>query len=83
MADRLPNLASVNCQAIRFQPGDRVIVTLRQPLQKEQIIKLKQTVEKWAGGDVEVLIVAPWLADVRCERPGDVDSDKGNVVASS
>jgi len=50
-------LANVQCKTIRFQPGDRVLVEVYQALDKEQEAKLKKTVERWAGKDVEVLIV--------------------------
>lgn len=50
-------LANVQCRTIRFQPGDRVLVEVYQALDKEQQEKLKKTVERWAGKDVEVLIV--------------------------
>lgn len=50
-------LANVQCRTIRFQPGDRVLVEVYQALDREQQEKLKKTVERWAGKDVEVLIV--------------------------
>jgi len=52
-----PRLADVQCSRLQFQPGDRVIVRVHQPITKEQARRLKKTVEKWAGDCVEVLVV--------------------------
>ena len=52
-----PRLADVQCSRLRFQPGDRVIVRVYRPISDEQTKKLRRTVERWAGDQVEVLVI--------------------------
>lgn len=52
-----PKLADVQCSRLQFHPGDRVLVRVYQPLSVEQKKKLKRTVERWAGDQVEVLVI--------------------------
>ncbi|KKN88364.1 hypothetical protein LCGC14_0249270 [marine sediment metagenome] len=63
-----PRLANVQCTRMQFQPGDQVIVKSRHRLSKEDALKLKRTVEKWAGDVVEVLVVDLTLMDVEIEH---------------
>lgn len=65
-----PRLADVKCSKIQFQPGDRILVRVFEPLSKEEMIRLKKTVEKWAGGVVEVLVFNCTKVDVQVERNG-------------
>lgn len=66
----LPTLAELKCNRIHFDPGDRVLVRVFQPLSKEQTIALRRSVEKWAGDAVEVLIVDTSKMEVEIERRG-------------
>lgn len=50
-------LADVQCSRFEFKPGDRVVVRVFRPMSKEESVKLKRAVERWAGNCVEVLIV--------------------------
>jgi len=50
-------LADVQCSRFEFRPGDKVVVRVFHPLAQEQVKKLKKTVEKWAGDQVEVLVI--------------------------
>ncbi len=50
-------LADVQCSRLKFEPGDRIIVRVHHRIDRDQERKLRRTVEKWAGTDVEVLIV--------------------------
>lgn len=52
-----PRIAEVQCSRIQFRPGDRVLVRVHQDLSAEQVNRLRKSVEKWAGDQVEVLIV--------------------------
>ena len=52
-----PRLADIQCCRLQFQPGDRVLVRVYQPLDREELKKLRRTVERWAGDGVAVLIV--------------------------
>lgn len=57
MGSRMPKLADVQCTRVEFQPGDRIIVKVFTDLDRDQRKKLLKTVAKWAGPDVEVLLV--------------------------
>lgn len=64
----IPRLADVQCSRLRFESGDRIIVRSFHPLNSEERKKLRRTVERWAGVDVEVLIVDTSQFDVRIEK---------------
>jgi hypothetical protein len=66
-----PRIAEVQCSRLQFEPGDRIIVRVYQPLDKEAKRKLRKTVEKW-GGDVEVLIVDCTVFDVDIDKSGGI-----------
>lgn len=55
----VPRIADVRCERIRFQPGDRVLVKCNHQLEPEQVRRLKRSIQRWAGTDVEVLIYNP------------------------
>jgi len=57
----LPRIADVHCTRIRFEPGDRVLVRVRQRLDKDMREKLQKSISRWAGDGVEVLIIGPDL----------------------
>ena len=59
-----PKLAEVNCSRIRFVDGDRILVRIFQDMHKEQIARLRETVQKWAGADVHVLVINALKVDV-------------------
>jgi len=54
---RLPQIADVQCSRLVFQPGDRIIVRMRVNIDREQYRKLRKSVQKFAGCEVEVLII--------------------------
>jgi len=66
---RAPTLADVRCSRINFEKGDRVLVTVYAPLDRDQRRKLTKTVQRWAGIDVEVLVVDGTRMEVTVERP--------------
>ena len=68
MAKHRPILADVKCSAYKFEPGDRVLVRVFQSLETTQMEKLKRTVQKWAGPDVEVLIYNNTKMEVSVEQ---------------
>ena len=68
MSQARPRLADVSCQPVRFQPGDRLIVRTPHRLSAEDRKRLHQTVSRWAGGAVEVLIVELPLFDVAVDK---------------
>ncbi len=64
----LPTIADVKCSRIVFRPGDRVIVRVYRRLEAEQAKRLKRSIQRWAGADVEILIYDATLMDVRVEK---------------
>jgi hypothetical protein len=50
-------LTEVNCSRVQFMPGDRVIVRSRHQLTPQETDKLRKMVERWAGPNIEVLVV--------------------------
>lgn len=72
MGTRMPKLADVQCTRLKFEPGDRVIVRVHDRLDGDQKRKLLKTVQKWAGTDVEVLLVDMRLFDVEVDKFGKI-----------
>jgi hypothetical protein len=52
----LPKIADVQCRRIQFQPGDRVLVRVYTRLDNDHKKRLRRSIQKWAGCEVEVLI---------------------------
>jgi hypothetical protein len=63
-----PSIADVRCQKIRFLPGDRVLVRVYAKLDDAQQKKLRQSIEKWAGCPVEVLIYNGLQMEISVEQ---------------
>lgn len=63
-----PRLADVHCERIQFSPGDRVLVNVYVPIDEETGKKLVKTVKRWAGEDVEVLVVDNTKMRVKIEK---------------
>jgi len=72
MNSRLPKIANVQCSRLVFQPGDRIIVRVCTDLDRDQKRKLLQSVRKWAGTDVEVLLVDVRMFDIEIEKAGGI-----------
>ena len=68
MGTRMPRLAEVSCTKHRFLPGDRVIVNVFHHLTNDETKRLRRTVQKWCGKDVEVLVVDNTVAEVIVEH---------------
>ena len=67
MAKR-PRLAEVNCTRLAFEPGDRVLVRTYHPLSDDERRKLQRAVQRWAGTDIEVLIIDAMQMEVWHEK---------------
>ncbi len=52
-----PNLANLECSRMKFEPGDRVLVRTHRNLSRDEMRKLRKTISKWAGCEVEILFV--------------------------
>ena len=70
--NRLPKIANVQCSRLVFEPGDRIIVRVCTDLDRDQNRKLLQSVQKWAGTDVEVLLVDVRKFDIEIEKVGGI-----------
>lgn len=65
---QMPKVADVQCSRIKFEPGDRVIVRSHHRLSHEQAAKLRKSLQKWAGCEIEVLIVDLTQYDVEVDK---------------
>jgi len=66
---RKPGLVDVRCEKHKFLPGDRILVRSFHKLDKDQMKKIKRTITKWAGCEVEVLIYNGLDMEIAVERP--------------
>lgn len=64
----VPRLADVQCSRLTFEPGDRVLVRSYHKLSKDEKRKLRRTIRKWAGCEVEVLIYDANVMEVQVEQ---------------
>ncbi len=65
---RRARIAEVNCTKMHFDPGDRILVKLKQPIGVIEERKLRRTVEKWAGDGIEILIIDTTKMGIEFER---------------
>ncbi len=65
---RPPHIADVQCSRLTFQPGDRIIVRVRTNLDSDQKRKLRKSVQKFAGCEVEVLIINELMMDIEVQK---------------
>lgn len=64
----MAKLAEVKCTPMRFEPGDRLLVKYDQGLTPQQLSKLYNTVKKWAGRGVEILMIPKGMADLELQK---------------
>lgn len=62
-----PRIADVSCQRLRFEPGDRLLVRAACRLSPGEERRLRRAIVKWAGCEVEVLVVDLTRFDVSVE----------------
>lgn len=60
----MANPVKVDCSAFRFTPGDKVLVKTKRTLLPEQQRKIKDMVKRWAGSDIDVLIINSEVMDL-------------------
>ena len=65
-------IAEIQTSAIRFLPGDKLIVRTQQKLGREQAEKLKRAITKWAGEDVDIIVLSKEI-DLTLQRHGEPD----------
>lgn len=63
-----PVLADVQCTRLQFQPGDRILVRVKVPLDEDRLRKLRKTVERWSGGICEVLVIDETVATIEVKK---------------
>lgn len=66
--DRPPRTANINVERYKFQTGDRVLVRVYERLDKDTYQRIYNTVRKWAGKDVEILVIDETRMTVDVER---------------
>ena len=57
MSNRIPKLAEMHCSRIAFNSGDRILVKVFRQLSKEDIRRIRKSIEKWAGDGIPVFIM--------------------------
>lgn len=63
-----PKIAEIQCYRVQFEPGDRILVRVHHRLDRDQKASLIRSVKKWAGTDVEVLIVDTTQMEISIEQ---------------
>jgi len=63
-----PRIADIQCTRLQFQPGDRILVRSHHRLDTDQIKKLKKSIKKWAGVEVEILVYCTLDLDIHVEQ---------------
>jgi len=66
-----PRIADVQCERLQFQPGDRILVRSHHRLSYDQEKKMRKSIQKWAGCEVEVLIICLLDMDIDIEKKAD------------
>jgi len=68
MQTKMPKIANIDLSRVRFFPGDRLIVRVCSDLTDRQRGRLLETVRKFAGCNVEILLVDTRKFDVEVEK---------------
>lgn len=63
-----PQIADVRCSKIKFEPGDRILVRAHHRLTVDQVKRLRKSIQKWAGCEVEVLIYNGLDMEIEIEK---------------
>lgn len=63
-----PRIADVQCSRMQFEPGDRLLVRTYVELDAEQKKKLSRSIQKWAGPDIEVLIINATQMEIEVQK---------------
>ena len=63
-----PKIAEVQCQRLKFEPGDRIVVRVNGRLDPDQHKKLVKSIERWAGVSVEILVIDLTMMDIDIEK---------------
>ena len=63
-----PNIVEVKCTRLQFQPGDRVLVRVFSDVTPDQKKRIRDTVCKWAGCDIEVFVYNAFRMEISVEQ---------------
>ena len=63
-----PRIAEISCSRLKFEPGDRILVRVYNKLDRDQERKLRRSIQRWAGTDVEVLIYNAMEMEVAIDK---------------
>ena len=70
MGSKMARLADVQCSRMKYDPDDRIMVTLRQPgMTAAEKIRIRKMVEKFTR--CEVMVVDPFIFTVEVEKAED------------
>ncbi len=64
----VPRIADVQCTRLQFQPGDRILVRSHHRIDDEHKKRLTRSIKRWAGCDVEVLVICLTEFDLEIEQ---------------
>ena len=68
MQTKMPKIANIDLTRVKFSAGDRLIVRVCSDLTDKQRGRLLETVRRFAGCDVKILLVDTRVFDVEVER---------------
>ena len=68
IGQRMPRIADVQCSRLVFEPGDRILVRSNHRLNTEEKRRVRKSILKWAGVEVEVLIICLLDMDIEIEK---------------
>ncbi len=68
IGQKRPRIADVQCSRLVFEPGDRLLVRTTHRLNNEEKRKLRKSILKWAGVEVEVLIICLLDLDIEIQK---------------
>jgi hypothetical protein len=64
-----PRIADVQCSRLKFEAGDRVLVRTYHTLSRDEERKLRKSIQRWAGVEVEVLIYNANQMEIEVDKP--------------
>ena len=67
-----PKLVSIDCSRYAFQPGDKILIRAFGALDPTQKTQIRKTVEKWAGCELDILIIDTTQMEIEVSRPSPI-----------
>ena len=63
-----PRIADVQCSKIHFDPGDKILIRTTHRLDHLEKEKLKKSISKWAGCELDIFIYCVLDMDMTIEK---------------